>query len=83
MVVVIFVWFLFVIILSSVPSGLLIMVFLISVSVMNWWWNVLLDEQLIRDIIRREQEFMIDMNDSVDRKCCGAFTAGLKCCLND
>ena len=43
----------------------------------------MLDENVIRNIIGREREFMVEMNDPVERKCCGAFIAGLECALND
>ena len=48
-----------------------------------WRWKLLLDEQEIKNIIEREKNLLEAIVDPVDRKCCGAFIAGLECCLNE
>ena len=48
-----------------------------------WRLNVLLSEEEIRVLINRERDFMEDIVDPVDRKCTGAFIAGLECALNE
>ena len=47
------------------------------------WWNVLLNELEVRNIIKHQRESLEAVVDPVSRKCCGAFIAGLECALNE